>query len=64
VAKYEFTREAQDKFAIASTERAGKANEDGSFAWEMAPVTLPARPATPSTRTSSPSRPSSTRSPA
>ena len=38
VAKYSFTREAQDKFAIASTERALKANTDGSFAWEIAPV--------------------------
>ena len=40
VAKYSFTREAQDKFAIASTERAMKANTDGSFAWEIAPVTV------------------------
>ena len=40
VAKYGFTREAQDEFAIASTKRAKQANEDGSFAWEMAPVTL------------------------
>src|SRR5690349_9040667 len=40
VAKYNFTREAQDQFAIASTTRAKKANEDGSFDWEMAPVTL------------------------
>ncbi len=40
VAKYAFTREAQDQFAIASTTRSKKANEDGSFAWEMAPVTL------------------------
>jgi len=40
VAKYQFTREAQDRFAIASTERSRKANEDGSFDWEMAPVTL------------------------
>ncbi|HLO96358.1 MAG TPA: acetyl-CoA C-acyltransferase [Burkholderiaceae bacterium] len=40
VSKYAFSREAQDQFAIASTERAKKANEDGSFAWEMAPVTL------------------------
>ena len=40
VAKYQFTREAQDRFAIASTERSKKANEDGSFDWEMAPVTL------------------------
>jgi len=40
VAKYQFSREAQDKFAIASTERSKKANEDGSFDWEIAPVTL------------------------
>jgi len=40
VSKYSFTREAQDKFAIASTERALKANTDGSFAWEIAPVTI------------------------
>ena len=40
VAKYGFTREAQDKFAIASTERALKANTDGSFAWEIAPVMI------------------------
>ncbi|MBL8341674.1 MAG: acetyl-CoA C-acyltransferase, partial [Rubrivivax sp.] len=39
-AKYAFTREAQDQFAIASTTRAKQANEDGSFAWEIAPVTL------------------------
>ncbi len=39
-AKYEFTREAQDKFAISSTERALAANKDGSFAWEIAPVTV------------------------
>ena len=43
VAKYNFSREAQDQFAIASTQRAKKANEDGSFAWEMAPVTLPGK---------------------
>ncbi len=40
VDKYAFTREAQDQFAIASTERSKRANEDGSFAWEIAPVTL------------------------
>ena len=40
VDKYKFTREAQDHFAIASTTRAKLANEDGSFDWEMAPVTL------------------------
>ena len=43
VDKYRFTREAQDQFAITSTRRAILANEDGSFDWEMAPVTLPAK---------------------
>jgi acetyl-CoA C-acetyltransferase len=43
VGKYGFTREAQDQFAIASTTRSKKANEDGSFDWEMAPVTLPGK---------------------
>jgi acetyl-CoA C-acetyltransferase len=43
VSKYSFTREAMDQFAIASTERSKKANEDGSFAWEMAPITLPGK---------------------
>jgi len=42
-AKYAFTREAQDAFAIASTTRAKKANEDGSFDWEMAPISLPGK---------------------
>jgi acetyl-CoA C-acetyltransferase len=40
VAQYGFTREQMDAFAIASTQRAKQANEDGSFDWEMAPVTL------------------------
>jgi len=40
VVKYSFSREAQDRFAIASTERALAANKDGSFAWEIAPVTV------------------------
>jgi acetyl-CoA C-acetyltransferase len=40
VAKYQFSREAQDAFAIRSTERALRANEDGSFDWEIAPVTV------------------------
>jgi acetyl-CoA C-acetyltransferase len=40
VTKYEFTREAMDQYAISSTQRAKKANEDGSFDWEIAPVTL------------------------
>jgi acetyl-CoA C-acetyltransferase len=43
VAKYAFTREAQDVYAIASTTRAKAANEDGSFDWEIAPVTLPGK---------------------
>jgi acetyl-CoA C-acetyltransferase len=43
VAKYGFTREAQDQFAIASTTRAKQANEDGSFDWEVAPVALPGK---------------------
>ena len=40
VAKYQFSREAQDAFAIASTQRSKQANEDGSFDWEIAPVTV------------------------
>ena len=43
VAKYAFSREAMDAFAVSSTERAKRANEDGSFAWEMAPVTVAGR---------------------
>jgi acetyl-CoA C-acetyltransferase len=43
VDKFKFTRQAQDAFAIASTTRAKLANEDGSFDWEMAPVTLAGR---------------------
>ncbi len=42
-AKYGFTREAQDAYAIASTTRAKAANEDGSFDWEIAPVALPGK---------------------
>ena len=38
--KYQFTREAQDAFAIASLERAQKANTDGYFSWEIAHVSL------------------------
>jgi acetyl-CoA C-acetyltransferase len=40
VAKYGFERTAMDQFAISSTERSKKANEDGSFGWETAPVTI------------------------
>jgi len=43
VAQYRFTREAMDRFAIASTERSKKANEDGSFALEIVPVLVPAK---------------------
>ena len=43
VGKYSFTREAQDAFAVSSTQRAKAANEDGSFKWEIAPVTIAGR---------------------
>jgi len=43
VVKYAFTREEQDAFAIASTERALKANTGGIFDWEIAPVTVPGK---------------------
>jgi acetyl-CoA C-acetyltransferase len=42
-AKYQFTREQQDAFAIESVKRAQAANNDGSFAWEIAPVTVKGR---------------------
>jgi acetyl-CoA C-acetyltransferase len=42
-AKYQFTREAQDAFAIESVKRAQAATADGSFAWEIAPVTVAGR---------------------
>src|SRR2546422_9241986 len=38
--KYGFTREEQDKFAIASLERAQAANRNGWFAWEITPVAV------------------------
>lgn len=38
--EYAFSRDAQDAFAIESLTRAKRANEDGSFAWEIAPVTV------------------------
>ena len=41
--KYEFTRQAQDAFAVTSLSRALKANEEGTFAWEIAPVTVASR---------------------
>ncbi len=42
-ASFRFSREAQDQFAIASTTRAKAANTDGSFEWEVAPVTVSGR---------------------
>src|SRR5258708_39808102 len=38
--KYEFTREAQDAYAMESYQRARRANEAGDFKAEMAPVTI------------------------
>jgi acetyl-CoA C-acetyltransferase len=40
--KYAFTREEQDRFAIASLERAQKANKEGWFAWETTPLAIKA----------------------
>jgi len=40
---FAFTREAQDAFATASLARALAANQDGTFAWEIAPVTVSGR---------------------
>ncbi len=40
---YQFTREAQDAYAIESLRRARKANEDGSFEGEMVPFTVKTR---------------------
>ncbi|HTS21424.1 MAG TPA: acetyl-CoA C-acetyltransferase [Casimicrobiaceae bacterium] len=41
--KFQFTREAQDEFALRSLTRARRANEDGTFGWEIAPVTVSGR---------------------
>jgi acetyl-CoA C-acetyltransferase len=40
--KYRFTREAQDAFAVASLQRAQRANKEGWFAWETTPLALKA----------------------
>ena len=40
--KYKFTREAQDAFAVASLQRAQKANKEGWFAWETTPLAIKA----------------------
>lgn len=42
-AKYEFTREAQDAFAIASVQRAQEATRSGAFKAEITPVTVSTR---------------------
>jgi len=44
--KYGFSRAQQDEFAIASLTRAKKANEDGSFDFEMAAVEVAGRAGT------------------
>ena len=41
--KYKFTREAQDKFAITSVERAQAAIKSGAFSAEITPVTVKTR---------------------
>ncbi|KXV15703.1 acetyl-CoA acetyltransferase [Caballeronia megalochromosomata] len=40
---YAFSRESQDAFAVESLRRAKRANEDGSFNWEIAAVTVQGR---------------------
>ncbi|MGB3277371.1 MAG: acetyl-CoA C-acyltransferase [Castellaniella sp.] len=42
-AKYSFTREQQDDFSLESLRRARQATEDGSFKWEIAPVSIKGR---------------------
>ena len=41
--RYQFTREAQDAYAIESVTRAKAAAESGAFGWEIAPVTVKTR---------------------
>jgi len=41
--KYSFSREDQDAFSLESLRRARAASEDGSFKWEIAPVTIAGR---------------------
>jgi len=38
--KYQFSREAQDEFAIQSLKRAQQANRQGWFAWEITPLAI------------------------
>jgi acetyl-CoA C-acetyltransferase len=42
-AQYQFSREQQDAFAMDSVRRAQAATADGSFQWEIAPVTVSGR---------------------
>jgi acetyl-CoA C-acetyltransferase len=39
---YQFTRHAQDAYAVSSLERANRAIANGDFAWEIAPVSVKA----------------------
>jgi acetyl-CoA C-acetyltransferase len=41
--RFQFTREVQDAFAVRSLARAKRANEDGSFALQIAPVAIKGR---------------------
>ena len=43
--RYQFTREAQDEFALKSLSNAQRAQEDGAFADEITPVTVKSRKA-------------------
>lgn len=40
---YRFSRDEQDRFAIASLTRAREATDSGAFAWEMQPLTVAGR---------------------
>ena len=50
VDRYGYTRAQQDAFAIESLARARRANEDGSFDFEMTPVDVPGRNGTDTVR--------------
>ena len=41
-AKYQFSRQSQDDFAIQSLQRSQKANKEGWFAWETTPIAIKA----------------------
>ena len=41
-AKYQFSRQSQDEFAIQSLKRAQAANQQGWFAWEITPIAMKA----------------------